>query len=412
MEVIQDNKTAPHSEGLSLWGYFVRCVTTKYSDFSGRARRKEWWGFILFQTLIFLILQIPVMMALDKDLTANPEIAQYMGQDLFDKEYVNSLLGGNVFFWVMMTAAILLLVPTWAVTCRRFHDVGISTGLFWFVVGLSLLSTIIGMLMVIAPGAIPMALIGLSSYISMTTTVILIIAFIPGIAGPNTYGPDPKHAPTCEGHGQIFNTLKDKGVIQDNNTAPQSEDLSHWGYFVRCITTKYSDFSGRARRKEWWGFILFQTLILIVPLMLFLQTSVVDLRSDPSVMQGWAKGSYNMGRIYYLLSHNPFICPVITLGLLLLVPMLAVTSRRFHDAGISHVLFLVVCELTILITVVNLLALIEPGTDVEVTIFNFIFLSLIRLVVLVVAFIPGKISPNGYGADPEPTPTCEGSGQE
>lgn len=200
-------------------------------------------------------------------------------------------------------------------------------------------------------------------------------------------------------------------VIQDNKTAPHSEDLSLWSYFVRCITTKYADFSGRARRTEWWSFILFQTLILIVPLMLFFQTSVIDIRSDPSVMQGWAKGSYNMRRIYYLLSHNPFICPVITLGLLLLVPMLAVTSRRFHDAGISHVLFLVVCELTILINVVNLLALIEPRTDGVMTTINFIFLSLIWLVVLVVAFIPGKTGPNGYGPDPKPAPNYEGSGQ-
>lgn len=39
-------------------------------------------------------------------------------------------------------------------------------------------------------------------------------------------------------------------VIQNNNTAPQGENLSVWGYFVRCLTKKYSDFSGRARRKE------------------------------------------------------------------------------------------------------------------------------------------------------------------
>ena len=27
-----------------LWKYFVRCVTTFYATFSGRARRKEYWG--------------------------------------------------------------------------------------------------------------------------------------------------------------------------------------------------------------------------------------------------------------------------------------------------------------------------------------------------------------------------------
>ena len=50
MEVIQNNNTAPQGENLSVWGYFVRCLTKKYSDFSGRARRKEWWSFALFES--------------------------------------------------------------------------------------------------------------------------------------------------------------------------------------------------------------------------------------------------------------------------------------------------------------------------------------------------------------------------
>ena len=60
MEVIQNNNTAPQGENLSLWGYFVRCITKKYSDFSGRARRKEWWSFALFELLITSLLGIPV----------------------------------------------------------------------------------------------------------------------------------------------------------------------------------------------------------------------------------------------------------------------------------------------------------------------------------------------------------------
>lgn len=129
-------------------------------------------------------------------------------------------------------------------------------------------------------------------------------------------------------------------------------------------------------------------------------------------MEFLPKDPYNTEYIYYLLTRNPFIWPMVFVGLWLLVPLLAVTSRRFHDAEISNLLLWVVCELTILINVVNLLALIEPRTDGVMTTINFIFLSLIWLVVLVVALIPGKTSPNGYGADPEPAPTCEDSGQE
>ena len=200
-------------------------------------------------------------------------------------------------------------------------------------------------------------------------------------------------------------------MIQDNKTAPHSEDLSEWSYIVRCITTKYADFSGRARRKEWWSFILFQTLILIAPMILFAATSAIGITSDPYAMEYLPKDPYNTDYIYYLLTRNPFIWPMVIVGLLLLVPLLAVTCRRFHDAEISNLLLWVVCELTILINVVNLLALIEPGANAVVTTINFIFLSLIWLVVLVVAFIPGKTGSNAYGPDPKPAPTYEGYGQ-
>ena len=204
MEVIQNNNTVPQGENLSLWGYFVRCITKKYSDFSGRARRKEWWSLALFELLIVSLLSIPVVRTFGKDFAADPEIAQYMAQNPGDKEYIYSLMGGNVFFWGLLIVGILLLVPTLAVGCRRFHDVGISTGVFWVVGGLTVLSSLVGVLQVIAPGVIPQALSGIVSFLSMLATLaMLVIAFIPGKIGPNAYGPDPKPAPTYEGYGQI-----------------------------------------------------------------------------------------------------------------------------------------------------------------------------------------------------------------
>ena len=203
MEVIQNN-TAPQGENLSVWGYFVRCITKKYSDFSGRARRKEWWSFALFETLITSLLAIPMGMTFGKDFAADPEMVQYMAQNPGDKEYIYSLMGGNVFFWGLLIVGILLLVPPLAVGCRRFHDVGISTGVFWVVGGLTVLSSFVGVLQVIAPGVIPQALSGIVSFLSMLATLaMLVIAFIPGKVGPNAYGPDPKPAPTYEGYGQI-----------------------------------------------------------------------------------------------------------------------------------------------------------------------------------------------------------------
>ena len=204
MEVIQNNNTDPQGENLSVWGYFVRCLTKKYSDFSGRARRKEWWSYILFQLLIFIVPVVLFVATTVGEMMSDPDTMQYMSQNPDDEEYIYSLMSGNVYFWAMMIVELLLLVPWLAVTCRRFHDVGISTGLFWVVGGLTILINVIGLLALIEPGVIPHAVTSISSILSsLTGLVVLVIAFIPGKVGPNAYGPDPKPAPTYEGYGQI-----------------------------------------------------------------------------------------------------------------------------------------------------------------------------------------------------------------
>ena len=204
MEVIQNNNTAPQGENLSLWGYFVRCITKKYSDFSGRARRKEWWSYILFQLLIFIVPVVLFVATTVGEMMSDPDTIQYMSQNPDDEEYIYSLMSGNVYFWAMMIVGLLLLVPWLAVTCRRFHDVGISSGLFWVVGGLTIHINVIGLLALIEPGVIPHAVTSISSILSsLTGLVVLVIAFIPGKVGPNAYGPDPKPAPTYEGYGQI-----------------------------------------------------------------------------------------------------------------------------------------------------------------------------------------------------------------
>ena len=38
----------------SLFNYFKECITSKYIKFEGRARRREYWGFILFSIIILL----------------------------------------------------------------------------------------------------------------------------------------------------------------------------------------------------------------------------------------------------------------------------------------------------------------------------------------------------------------------
>ena len=204
MEVIQNNNTAPQGDNLSVWGYFVRCITKKYSDFSGRARRKEWWSYILFQLLIFIVPVVLFVATSVGEMMSDPNTMQYMSQNPDDEEYIYSLMSGNVYFWAMMIVGLLLFVPWLAVTCRRFHDVGLSTGLFWVVGGLTILNDVIALLVMIEPGVVPHAVTSISKILSyLTGLVVLVVAFIPGKTGPNAYGPDPKPASTYEGYGQI-----------------------------------------------------------------------------------------------------------------------------------------------------------------------------------------------------------------
>ncbi|MDO7850613.1 DUF805 domain-containing protein [Hymenobacter convexus] len=79
-------------------------------------------------------------------------------------------------------------------------------------------------------------------------------------------------------------------------------------YFLLALK-KYAVFSGRARRKEYWMFVLFQFLLSIA-------AAVIDGMMGSSVGVGTGVLS-------------------ILLGLALLVPGLAVSVRRLHDVNKS-----------------------------------------------------------------------------
>ena len=92
--------------------YYLDVLTNKYSNFNGRARRKEYWMWTLSVTIIFIFAMI-----LDNLLGLNFEL---MGQDLG-------------YGWIYLIAGIAHLIPGLAVVVRRLHDVG-KSGWFYFIV--------------------------------------------------------------------------------------------------------------------------------------------------------------------------------------------------------------------------------------------------------------------------------------
>ena len=78
---------------------------------------------------------------------------------------------------------------------------------------------------------------------------------------------------------------------------------------VQTVLSKYATFSGRARRSEYWWFVLFYLIVAVV-------ATVID--SGAGLPQTAGYGPVTM---------------LVTLALLL--PSLAVTARRLHDTGRS-----------------------------------------------------------------------------
>ncbi|MTD27425.1 DUF805 domain-containing protein [Erwinia sorbitola] len=75
-----------------------------------------------------------------------------------------------------------------------------------------------------------------------------------------------------------------------------------------AVLKNYAEFSGRARRKEYWMFILFNTLIQMVLMVLFFHTDGSFLQSPILIIYG--------------------VYTVATLS-----PLLAVSVRRLHDTN-------------------------------------------------------------------------------
>ena len=104
-----------------LWKkYYLDILTNKYADFKGRARRKEYWMWTLYYTVILLF-----AMVIDNALGLNFE-----------------LLGQNLGYgWLYVTIGITHLIPGLGIVVRRLHDVG-KSGWFYLTILIPLIGFI------------------------------------------------------------------------------------------------------------------------------------------------------------------------------------------------------------------------------------------------------------------------------
>ena len=135
---------------------------SRYAEFSGRSRRKEYWMFTLFGILVMIPFGI-LMFAGMPNLEA-----------MADPVTAASAESPGALFWIGVGGITIFglgsLIPSIAVTIRRFHDRDMSG---WWVLGFALL------------GAIPVV----GGIFSIAQLVIMALA---GTPGSNRFGPDPK----------------------------------------------------------------------------------------------------------------------------------------------------------------------------------------------------------------------------
>lgn len=119
-----------------------KAAISKYAQFSGRSRRKEYWSFMIVNAVVAVVLSV---------------LLATVGVTAGESGYTAV---GYVIIAVLVVYGLFVLVPSLALAWRRYQDIGWAGAL-----------SIVGWV-------IPL--------------LTFIVAFIPGNAGENQYGPDPK----------------------------------------------------------------------------------------------------------------------------------------------------------------------------------------------------------------------------
>lgn len=89
-----------------------------------------------------------------------------------------------------------------------------------------------------------------------------------------------------------------------------------------CLTRRYFKFSGRASRREFWGFYIF---------------TIITMAVGYTVFQEFGETYKEEGGLIYML----FLGLIALVILYLVIPTISVTIRRLHDTGKSGLWILV-----------------------------------------------------------------------
>ena len=119
----------------SLWSCFVGCLTKRFAQFSGRARRREFWGFVLYSLIFSYLVQF----------VSSLFVFPIFLSDVFEDSLADAFVSGGVMgvygaifsnpgflvsYGLVTLVSLFFLIPSLAVSVRRLHDIGKSG---WFI---------------------------------------------------------------------------------------------------------------------------------------------------------------------------------------------------------------------------------------------------------------------------------------
>ena len=191
-QYVDEEYSAPtmQEEPRSLWGWFVRCITTRYADLSGRARRFAFWSFVTFY-IAFILLAVLICCV-----ETYFSIKGYgpTEMELSNPGFFLDMAQGTWTFWLIPLVLAIFFIPMVTVTVRRFHDVGVSTGVFLILFAVQFFFLVMGLIdSDIAEGELEATLNFISELVVCGFHLfVVVVALMPGKKGPNRYGPDPK----------------------------------------------------------------------------------------------------------------------------------------------------------------------------------------------------------------------------
>jgi uncharacterized membrane protein YhaH (DUF805 family) len=153
-----------------------------------------------------------------------------------------------------------------------------------------------------------------------------------------------------------------------------------WKLYIECFTKKYFDFKGRASRREFWSFALFNFIIFSIILIIeVIAIGIHELRgTDPEFVE-------KCGEIFEKI-----------VRFITFFPSIAITARRAHDINLRY-RFVLLSQFSIVFVATLLVNFISKYSETFALIIVILAALPILYIWLLIGFKKGDTHPNRYG---------------